>query len=126
MLELKKFNQSEKFKLTICALDAGSITKTINLEKTLQALRRYAICKYIERSLSLMHSPHAYSSRGGLFFLLIGTDFSKSRRVRVRDERSVIEMDVYIPVGMYSRILSSVVVQPVELRETTGHVAHLG
>ncbi|TGZ37567.1 hypothetical protein DBV15_03882 [Temnothorax longispinosus] len=31
----------------------------------------------------------------------------------------------YIPVGMYSRILSSVV-QPVELGETTGHVAHLG
>jgi len=31
---------------------------------------------------------------------------------------------VYIPVGMYSRILSSVV-QPVELGETTGHTSRI-
>lgn len=59
-----------------------------------------------------------------VFFFFIG-DFSKSLQVRVRDERSVVEMGVYISVGMYSRILSSVV-QPVEQGETTGHDAHLG
>lgn len=44
--------------------------------------------------------------------------------MRVRDERPVIEMGVYIPVGMYSRILSSVV-QPVEQGETTGRTTRI-